>query len=79
MGCGAERRTLGNGRKTWPALASPSWDLTIGHNQMEGFTESVALGLEVDFPWVRQVILSVAAALLGADRSFALERLKTVS
>lgn len=46
---------------------------------MEGFTESVALGLEVDFPWVRQVILSVAAALLGADRSFALERLKTGS
>ena len=46
---------------------------------MEGCAESVALDLEVNFSWVRQVILRVATALLGADRSFALERLKTGS
>lgn len=69
---GAERRGLGNGRKSRPALVSPSQDLTVGHNQMEGLTESVALELEVSFPLASQVFINVADAILGADRSFTL-------
>ena len=44
---------------------------------MEGFTESVAFELEVNFPWTS--LLSIAAAVLGADRSFTLQCLKTGS
>lgn len=46
---------------------------------MEGFTESVALDLEVDIPQVRQVLIHVAPALLAAERYFALECIKTGS
>lgn len=48
---------------------------------MEGFTELVALDLEVLFTGVDHILLliSVAAALLSADRSFTLQSLRTGS
>ena len=65
------------------------WDLTIGHDEMEGFTERVALELDASFPGAGHtaVILitviflssSVAAAVLGADQGFTLESLRTGS
>lgn len=72
---------LGDYTEWFGTLDRPSQDLTIGHNEMEGFTESVALDLEVSFFGVGHIIiiLSVAAALLHADRSFTLQSLQTGS
>lgn len=43
---------------------------------MEGPAEHIALGLEVHLPGARQVPASVAAAVPGAGRPFALQGLK---
>jgi hypothetical protein len=61
------------------------WDLTIGHAEMEGFTECVALELEASFTGLGHIAIifitlvflssSLAAALLSADKSFTLQSL----
>lgn len=65
----------------------PSWDLTVGNDEMEGFTECVALELEASFTGMGHItiiviviiIMSVATAPFSADRPFTLQSLQTGS
>lgn len=74
-GCGAEGQIGKRGKE--PAPASAPQGLTVRHNQVEGFTESVTLDLKVAVPGACHVAGRVAAAVLGADRSFALQHLQS--
>lgn len=75
-GRGAEGQIGERGKE--PAAASAPQGLTVRHDQVEGLAESVALDLEVPVvPGACQVAGRVAAAVPGADRSFALQRLQS--